>query len=115
VGPISIVPPSNSTRWPLELTDTEAAELDRLYGDRDGFLLAVRHRWMTALTAKLDQAAHADISPQQVRSELAERNPGLRALLDTGLSSSVRVRALRHGEQQVLDLYTGPAIVRRTA
>ena len=84
----------------------EASELDdvrRLFGDEEGLLLALRHRWVTALTAKLDQAAYDDVPSEQVRAELAAAQPGLRALLDVAARRSVRLRSLERGEQRILD------------
>jgi ATP adenylyltransferase len=97
-------------------TDPEAAlelkgkarDVDRLFGGEEGLLLSLRHRWMTMLTAKLDQAAHEDVPAEQARAELVAAHPGLRALLDAAALRSVRVRALEHGEQRIVDLYTGP-------
>ena len=45
-------------------------------------MLSLRHRWMTMLTAKLDQAAHEDVPAAQAHAELVAAHPGLRALLD---------------------------------
>jgi len=103
-------------------TDPEAAlnfngkapDVDRLFGSEEGLLLSLRHRWVTMLTAKLDQAAHDDVPAEQARTELAAANPGLRALLDAAALRSVRVRALEHGEQRIVDLYTGPGADRQT-
>lgn len=91
----------------LELNG-KACDVDRLFGSEEGLLLSLRHRWMTMLTAKLDQAAHDDVPAEQARAELAAANVGLRALLDAAARRSVRVRALEHGEQRIVDLYTGP-------
>jgi ATP adenylyltransferase len=86
--------------------DGKASDVERLFGGEEGLLLSLRHRWMTMLTAKLDQAAHDDIPAQQARAELAAAHPGLRALLDAAGLRSVRVRALEHGEKRIVDLYT---------
>ena len=86
----------------------KASDVDRLFGGEEGLLLSLRHRWVTMLTAKLDQAAHNDIPAEQARAELVAAQPGLRALLDAAARRSVRVRALDHGEQRIVDLYTGP-------
>lgn len=91
----------------LELTG-KASDVDRLFGGEEGLLLSLRHRWMTMLTAKLDQAAHEDVPAEQARAELTAANIGLRALLDAAARRSTRVRALEHGEQRIVDLYTGP-------
>ena len=91
-----------------------AAEVDRLFGGEEGLLLSLRHKWVTMLTAKLDQAAHEDVPAAQARAELAAANPGLRILLDAAARRSVRVRSLAHGEQRIVDLYTGPGAGRET-
>jgi ATP adenylyltransferase len=91
----------------LEL-DGKASDVERLFGGEEGLLLSLRHRWMTMLAAKLDQAAHEDIPAEQARVELAAAQPGLRALLDAAALRSVRVRALARGEQRIVDLYTRP-------
>lgn len=91
-----------------------ASDIDRLFGSEEGLLLSLRHRWITMLTAKLDQAAHEDVPAAQVHAELAAAHPGLRALLDAAALQSVRVRALEHGEQRIVDLYSGPDADRQT-
>lgn len=97
----------------LEL-NAHASDVERLFGGEEGLLLSLRHRWMTMLTAKMDQAAYDDVPAAQARAELAAANPGLRALLDAAALRSVRVRALEHGEQRIVDLYTGPGADRQT-
>jgi ATP adenylyltransferase len=94
--------------------DGQASDVQRLFGGEEGLLLSLRHRWMTMLTAKLDQAAHEDIPAEQTRTELTAAHPGLRALLDAAALRSVRVRALEHGEQRIVDLYTDPGADRQT-
>jgi ATP adenylyltransferase len=84
----------------------KASDVERLFGGEEGLLLSLRHRWVTMLTAKLDQAAHDDVPAVQARAELAAANPGLRAVLDAAARRSVRVRALERGEQRIVDLYT---------
>ncbi|QZT56662.1 hypothetical protein NWT09_28755 [Mycolicibacterium sp. jd] len=83
-------------------------DVPRLFGDEEGLLLSLRHRWVNMLAAKLDQAAQDDRSADQVRADLAAANPGLRALLDAAARRSVRVRALDRGEQHMVDIYAGP-------
>jgi ATP adenylyltransferase len=103
-------------------TDAEAAltlngrtsDVERLFGGEEGLLLSLRHRWVTMLAAKLDQAAYDDIPAAQARAELAAAHPGLRALLDAAALRSVRVRALEHSEQRIVDLYTCPGADRQT-
>jgi len=70
----------------------ERLKVERLFGSEEGLLLSLQHRWMTALAAKLDQAAEDDIPAEQARAELAARLPGLRTLLDEAARRSVRVR-----------------------
>jgi hypothetical protein len=91
-----------------------SADVNRLFGSEEGLMLSLRHRWMTMLTAKLDQAAHEDIPAAQAHAELVAAQPGLRALLDAAALRSVRVRALEHGEKHVLNLYAGPDGDRQT-
>lgn len=83
-------------------------DIGRLFGDEEGLLLALRHRWVNMLAAKLDQGAHEDVPADQVRADLAAANPGLRALLDVAARRSVRVRGLGRGEQRMVDIYAGP-------
>ncbi|WP_099022350.1 hypothetical protein [Mycolicibacterium palauense] len=92
----------------LDFSDDQRCDIDRLFGNEEGLLLTLRQRWMTTLTAKLDQAAHDDIPPEQARAELAAALPGLRALLDSAGRRSVRMRAFDNGERRVIDLYEGP-------
>lgn len=91
-----------------------ASEVERLFGGEEDLMLSLRHRWVTMLTAKLDQAAYDDVPADLARAELIAANPGLRALLDAAARRSVRVRALEHGEQRIVDLYTGPGSDRQT-
>ncbi|WP_330182445.1 hypothetical protein OHB26_01550 [Nocardia sp. NBC_01503] len=58
-------------------------DLDRLFGGRDGILLALRHRWENHLTVKLDHALAEGKSTVEVYLELAAEQPALRAILDT--------------------------------
>ncbi|WP_067574342.1 hypothetical protein [Nocardia acidivorans] len=57
-------------------------ELDRLFGGRDGLLLALRHRWENHLGVKLDHALGEGKSTVEVYLELAAEQPALRAVLD---------------------------------
>jgi len=86
-----------------------SSEVHRLFGDEEGLLLSLRHRWVTMLAAKLDQAAYDDIPADVARADLAAANPGLRALIDAAANRSVRVRALERGEKLMIDIYDGPA------
>ena len=97
----------------LELADT-ASELAELFGDREGLLLSLRQRWLTMLSARLDQAAYEGVSAEQARADLADANPGLRALLDIASRRSLRMRSLSWGERQVMDLYAGLPSDRQT-
>lgn len=83
-------------------------DVHRLFGGDEGLLLSLRHRWVTMLAAKLDQAAYDDIPADVARADLAAANPGLRALVDAAARRSVRVRALDQGEKRMVDIYAGP-------
>ncbi len=87
----------------------KASEVSRLFGDEEGLLLALRHRWMTMLVAKLDQAAYEGITAEKARADLVAAQPGLRALLEIGAQRSLRVRSLARGEHRVVDLFGGSA------
>ncbi|QLL09140.1 hypothetical protein [Mycobacterium vicinigordonae] len=91
-----------------------AAEVTRLFGDEEGLLLSLRQRWLTALSAKLDQADYEGISSEQARADLVAAQPGLRALLDVAGRRSLRMRALSGGEQRVVDLFVGSMVDRLT-
>jgi len=97
----------------LELGD-RASEVSRLFGDEEGLLLSLRHRWMTRLVAKLDQAAHDGIPGEQARADLAAAQPGLHALLDVASRRSLRVRSLSCVEQRAIDVFDGPTGDRQT-
>ncbi|PXX64202.1 hypothetical protein DFR70_105387 [Nocardia tenerifensis] len=58
------------------------ADLERLFGDADGLLLALRYRWNIHLDAKLDQAMAQGQSAIEAYLELTAEQPVLRALLD---------------------------------
>lgn len=92
----------------LDFSPEELAEVSRLFGDVDSLLLALRARWMTTLSAKLEQAVYDDIPVERVRAQLAAAQPGLSALVSAASRRSVRVRALVHGEQQMVDYFDGP-------
>jgi len=97
----------------LDCDDAESAHLRRLFGDESTLMLALRHRWMTTLTAKLDQAAHDWVPADQVRAELAKSQPGLRALLDAGARKSVPLRSLERREKHIIESCTGPDLHHR--
>ena len=94
--------------------DQRADDVRRLFGDEEGLLLSLRHRWMTMLAARLDQAVYDDLPAEQARVELVASHPGLRALLDGAARRSVRMRALQRGEQRIIDMHSGPAGNRQT-
>lgn len=73
-------------------------DVQRLFGSEEGLLLSLQQRWVTALTARLDD----DIPAEQARAELARREPGLRAVLDAAARRSVRVRSVQRDEQQIV-------------
>ena len=91
-----------------------ASEVDRLFGGEEGLMLSLRHRWVTMLAAKLDQAAYEDVPAAQARADLAAAHPGLRALLDSAARRSVRVRALEHEDRRIVAEHTGPGSDRQT-
>ena len=92
----------------------DQATIGRLFGSEEGLLLSLQHRWMTALTAKLDQAAEDDIPAEQARAELAARLPGLRALLDEAARRSIRIRGRQHDDQRIVELHGGVASRQQT-
>lgn len=94
--------------------DDRATEVTRLFGDEEGLLLSLRHRWMTMLAARLDQAVHDDFPAEQAHAELIASHPGLRALLDAAARRSVRMRGLQRGEQRIIDIHSSPDTSRRT-
>jgi ATP adenylyltransferase len=73
-------------------------DVQRLFGSGEGLLLSLQQRWVTALTARLDD----DVPAEQARAELVARDPGLRAVLDAAARRSVRVRAVQRDEQQIV-------------
>jgi ATP adenylyltransferase len=76
--------------------------VERLFGSEEHLLLALQQRWVTALTARLDD----DIPAEQARAELAARDPGLRTLLDAAARRSVRVLRLQRDEQQIVEAFS---------
>jgi ATP adenylyltransferase len=97
----------------LQLTD-RAPEVSRLFGDEEGLLLALRHRWMTTLVAKLDQAAHEDVPAEKARADLTAAQPGLHALVELASRRSLRVRSVSRSEQRAIDLFGGTTSDRQT-
>jgi hypothetical protein len=97
----------------LQLAD-RAAEVSRLFGDEEGLLLSLRHRWMTMLVAKLDQAAHDDVPAEQARAGLTAAQPGLHALVELAARRSLRVRSVSRREQRAIDLFGGTTSDRQT-
>jgi hypothetical protein len=83
------------------------SEVERLFGSEEGLLLALQQRWMTALTARLDQAHYEGVPAEVAIAELAAQQPGLRALLDAAAARSTQVRGLQHREPQVAVLFDG--------
>ena len=94
----------------LAFSADEAADLQRLFGGEEQLFLALRHRWVTTLTAKLDQAAHDDVPGERVRAQLAAAQPGLRALLDVAARRSVRMRGYERVDQRIVEQYAGPEV-----
>jgi ATP adenylyltransferase len=99
---------------PQSAIDFDDPTVERLFGSKEGLLLSLQHRWMTALTAKLDQAAEDDIPAEQARAELAARLPGLRTLLDEAARRSIRIRGRQHEEQRIVELHGGVVPLRQT-
>ena len=91
-----------------------ASEVPRLFGDEEGLMLSLRQRWLTMLSAKLDQAAYDGVTAEQARADLAAANPGLHALLAIASRRSLRLRALSRGEQRVMELFAGSPSDRQT-
>ncbi|MGB6209526.1 hypothetical protein [Mycobacterium sp.] len=71
--------------------------VERLFGSEEHLLLALQQRWVTALTARMDD----DTSIEQARAELAASEPGLRALLAAAARRSAKVRLQQRHEQTV--------------
>ena len=92
----------------LNFGPDEFEDLQRLFGDEENLLLALRHRWLTLLTAKMDQAVDDDVPAEQVRARLAEAQPGLRSLLDAGARRSLRLRSLERSEDRIAEYFDGP-------
>jgi hypothetical protein len=89
-----------------ELAD-RASEVSRRFGDEEGLLLSLRHRWMTMLTAKLDQAAYEDVPAQQARADLATAQPGPHALVEIAVRRSQWVPTPSQDEHRAMDLFSG--------
>jgi hypothetical protein len=80
-------------------------DVERLFGSEEGLLLSLWQRWVTALTAKLDQAVGQSFPTQAVVADLAVEQPALRALIDLAARRSPQVRALRGGEAWIVELH----------
>ncbi|MFD6157884.1 hypothetical protein ACFWF7_43815 [Nocardia sp. NPDC060256] len=61
---------------------TGIPDLERLFGDVDGVLLALRYRWNIHLEAKLDQALAHGRPSTDAYLELAAEQPALYAVLE---------------------------------
>ncbi|MET9488175.1 hypothetical protein [Nocardia sp. NPDC006630] len=73
-----------AARNPADATLFEGLpEMERLFGSRDGVLLALRNRWENHLNVKLENALAQGKSAVEVYLELAGEQPALRAILDT--------------------------------
>ncbi len=57
------------------------ADIDRLFGSRDGLLLALRYRWIIHLEAKLDTGYEQAIDTGDAYRELASEQPELHRIL----------------------------------
>lgn len=73
---------------------TGIPDLERLFGDPGGVLLALRYRWNNHLRAKLDQALVEGKSEVEAYLELAAEQPVLRAVLDAQQHRHQAIRAL---------------------
>ncbi len=87
---------------PLTAGDPEA---ERLFGSDEGMLLALQHRWLTFLAARLDDGEGE--APQAVWDDLVAVQPVLRAVLDAGARRSPALRAARRAERRMIDAYLG--------
>jgi ATP adenylyltransferase len=90
-------------------------DVDRLFGSEEGLLLSLQQRWVTMLTAKLDQADYDGVPAEHARAALASEQTGLRVLLDEAARRSVRVRTLQRDEQRIVELYDGAPADRTVA
>ncbi|WP_040836938.1 hypothetical protein [Nocardia brevicatena] len=66
-------------------------DLDRLFGDPDGVVAALRYRWKIHLDTKLETAAERGQTAAEAYLELAAEQPVLRAVLDARTASRVLV------------------------
>lgn len=98
----------------LDFTPAQRATVERLFGNEEQLLLALRQKWMTNLSAALDQAIFEDRPLGSVPAELAGKRPGLRALLDVGERRFVRLRSLQHGEPMMVACHGAPDVAQRT-
>ncbi|BBZ64665.1 hypothetical protein MINS_00940 [Mycolicibacterium insubricum] len=98
----------------LDFTPAQRASVERLFGNEEQLLLALRQKWMTNLSASLDQAIFEDRPLAPVPGELARSRPGLRALLDIGERRFVRLRALQRGEPMMIASHGAPDVAQRT-
>ncbi|MEB3982657.1 hypothetical protein OQ968_15455 [Mycobacterium sp. 663a-19] len=80
-------------------------DVGRLFGGAEGLLLSLEQRWVTLLTAKLDQAAYEGVPSERAAAELAIEQPGLRALLDAAARRSVRMDALEHADEWIVEVF----------
>jgi len=87
--------------------NSDSPDLHRLFGGEEGLLLSLQQRWVTALTAKLDQAAYQGIPVGDAIAELTAEQQGLSLLVDAAARRSAHVRALRRSEQRIIDHYSG--------
>lgn len=85
----------------------DLADVERLFGGEEGLLLSLHQRWVTALTAKLDQVTHRGVPIESALTELAAEHRGLRAVLEVAARRSEKIRALQHHERRIIDLYGG--------
>ncbi len=82
-------------------------EVERLFGSEEGLLLSLQQRWVTVMTAKLDQAAYEGTPIESAMAELAVQQAGLRALLDAAARRSARVAGMQRDERRIVELHDG--------
>ena len=87
--------------------DGDSPYVERLFGSEEGLLLSLQQRWLTSLTATLDQAVDRGVPLHWALADLHAHHRGLRALLDMAAQRSARVAMMQRDEQRIIDLYDG--------
>lgn len=83
----------------------DPVDVERLFGSEEGLLLSLWQRWVTALTAKLDQVVDQVRPAQSAVADLAAPQSALWALLDVAARRSTQIRARQRGEKRVVELH----------